>query len=318
MIGYPEILRGGLLPALVAMATLALVWRGTGKAASAWRTALLVGYVAGHWALDARTIPLATALAKSFRATEARDWLPMLMLLAVVPDALACIGKRGPALGWVLRAALCVFVPWRLLRGSAYIPLNVLPDFDFAELDWGAFSTGEMLSWFVGIGAALLLSWSLARHVTSTGNPLVSTTLAVVVALGGAVVAALSDSLVYGQLFGVFAAALAGCSVASLVLRTGRGPGAAAGPLFVGFGSLLLVGHFFASLTLLNAALLLVAMALAVGWLPPLARLAPKGQNVCRALLCLGALATAVTLAGIDFAGSSAEAESNPYQGYQP
>jgi len=113
---------GGVLPAIVAASALAMVWRATGNAASAWRTAIVLGYVVGHWALDARTIGVVAALSKSYQPIEARDWLPLLMLLAIVPDAMACVGKRGPALAWLLRTALCVFIPWRLLQGSVYLP----------------------------------------------------------------------------------------------------------------------------------------------------------------------------------------------------
>ncbi len=317
MIGWDEVLWGGVVPAIVAAATLAIVWRGTGKAASAWRTAIVVGYVAGHWGLDTRTISFAAALTKSFQPTEARDWLPLLMLLAIVPDALACVGKRGPMLGWLLRCVLCVFVPWRLLHGSVYLPLS-LPELGLDAEDLGGWSNGETATRIGGVGTALLVGW----HWLRSGDPqssqprdaLVRSALAVVVALGGAIVAAMSASLVYGQTFGVLAAALAGCGLISAFLSTRRGPEAAAGPVMIAFGSLLVMGYFYAELKFHNAALLWAALALAIGWLPLPAKLSLSRQAIGRGLLCLAALGLAVTLASLDFAATKAETESNPYQ----
>jgi len=313
MIGWAEVLWGGAVPALVAAATLTMVWQGTGKAASAWRTALVVGFVAGHWGLETRTISFAAALTKSFQPTEARDWLPLLMLLAIVPDALACIGKRGPAIGWLLRCALCVFVPWRLLHGSVYLPLS-LPDLGLDAADLGGWSSGEAAAWIGGSGAMLLIGWHWSRGGDQQSgqrrDAFVRSALAVVVALGGAIVTAMSGSLVYGQMFGVLTAVLAGCGLASALLSTGRGPEAAAGPVMIAFGSLLVVSHFYAGLKIPNAALLWVALSLAIGWLS----LPSRWQALGRGVLCLATLGIAVTLAGLDFAATQAEAESNPYQ----
>ncbi len=310
-----DIFFGGVLPAVVAASALAMVWRMTGKEASAWRTAIVLGYVVGHWALDARGIGVVAALLKSYQPTEARDWLPLLMLLAIVPDALACVGKRGPALAWLLRTVLCVFIPWRLLSGSVYLPVSISPNFNF---DLGGWSTSEATAWIGGIGGALLICWQGLRIVDQRSGVFVRSALAVVVTFGAAIVAALSASLVYGQMFGILTAVLAGCSLASAFFSTGRGPEAAAGPVVVAFGSLLIVGHFYAELKIYNGALLLIALGLALGWLPMSAKVSPRWQAVCRGLLCLAALAAALTIASLDFAATQAETESNPYQNLRP
>ena len=88
----------------------------------------------------------------------------------------------------------------------------------------------------------------------------------------------------------------------------------AAGPIVIAFGSLLIAGHFYAELKLHNAALLLAAMVLAIGWMPLPAKLLPNWQAAVRSALCLAILGIAVTMAGIDFAESQVEAQSNPYQ----
>ena len=56
MLTGSDIVWGGCVPALGACATMAIVHRVTGRAASAWRTALVVGYLVGHWSLDARDL----------------------------------------------------------------------------------------------------------------------------------------------------------------------------------------------------------------------------------------------------------------------
>ncbi len=349
MLEGPDLLWGGIFPAVCAAATIAILWRATSKAASAWRTSVLVGYLAGHWTLSARDLGAAAllqrgeleaagthwaydprnfefvaALAKSFNASEAHHWVPLLALLAALPDAIAALGKLGPAVGWLLRAALCVFLPWRLLDGSKYLPLSLGPEFD---LDLGGWSTGEAAAWIGGIGATLLLAWQIVRRGHSDGDHQdgnLRAVLATLVAFGSTITMVGAKSIVLGQLLGVLTATLAGCTLASMILRTQRGPDAAAGPLIVIFGALLTTGHFFAELTLVNAALLLAAMSLAAGWLPVPTTLSKRWRNAARAAACLLLLGVPVVLSGRELAGQmpSAEKEAttevNPYENFKP
>jgi len=181
----------------------------------------------------------------------------------------------------------------------------------------GGWSTGEATAWIVGIGAVLLIGWQWSRIVDEQADKrsgvLVRSALAVVVTLSAAIVSALSASLVYGQMFGILTAVLAGSGLASRFLSTGRGPEAAAGPVLVAFGSLLLAVHFYAELKIHNAGLLWVAVAVAIGGLPLSAKVSPRWQAISRSLLCLAILGIAVALAGLDFAATQAETESNPY-----
>jgi len=317
MLGGSDIFFGGVLPAVIAASALAVVWRVTGKVASAWRTGIVLGYVVGHWALDARTIGVVATLSKSCRPIEACDWLPLLMLLALVPDGVTCMGKRGPALAWLLRTGLCIFVPWRLLSGSAYLPISISSDFDF---DFGGWSTGEAMAWIGGIGGVLLIGWQWLRIVDPQANQQrgvsVRSALAVGVTLGAAIVMALSASLVYAQMFGVLLAVLAGTGLVSKLLSTGRGPEAAAGPVLVAFGSLLVAGHFYAELKIYNAGLLLIALSLAIGSISLLAKLSPRWQAIARCVLCIVTLGAALALAGLDFSATQEKTESNPYQNF--
>jgi len=318
MIDSSDLFWGGVFPGVVAAALFTLDWQATHRAASAWRTALVAGYLAGHWALGARTVGLVPAIAKCVRPSEAHNWLPLVLLLAILPDAVACIGRRGPVLGGLLRVALCVFVPWRLLHGSKYMPLALEGDFggDFG-FDFGGWSTGEMTAWLGGIAAVLLISWQWIRQVDidveidqAVGARAV---LATVVACGAAITAALADSLIYGQLLGVLSGAIAGCGIAALLLKTERGPDAAAGPLVVALGSLLVVAHFFSGLKIAHGVLLISAMALAVGWQPLPAAWSAQRQAAVRAVLCLALMGFAVASAGFDFAAEQAEPTGNPY-----
>ena len=191
-------------------------------------------------------------------------------------------------MGWILRIALCVFLPWRLLYGSKYLPLSLGPGFDF---DLGGWSTGEAAAWCAGLGAALLIAWQLLRLGHSEeklfeGN--LRSVLVLVVAFGSVITMVGAKSLVLGQLFGVLTAAIAGCALGSALVGTHRGPDAAAGPLVILFGSLLMAGHFFAELTLTHAALLLGAMSFAGGWLPVPSSLLDPNENYRAGCFLLG------------------------------
>jgi hypothetical protein len=304
MVTAADILLGGILPGILAVVTLAVVWKLTQNAASSWRTAAVVSFLAGLWALDAQGVGVVAAIAKSVRITEAKDFLPLMVILTVVPDAIATLGKRGAVLGWLLRIALCVFVPWRLLAGSVYLPKEVPP----ANFDTPAWSMPEAVAWLGGLAAVFLAMWSIVR-AESTEAPKFRSVLAALVAFAASATVALSGSFTYGQLLGVLTATLTGCALVAWLLKLGRGPDAAAGPLVIAFGSVLLLSHFFAELKLLYALLLLVGFAVGAGWFFP----GKKWSTAARCAVCLLAVGVAVGMAGMDFAAAQAEAASNPY-----
>jgi len=326
MIELNDLLLGGLLPAVVAAMVLATVWKLFRHAGAAWTISLAVGYLAGHWALDAspaghtNAAGIWAAISKSFKPHEARDWLPLAILLGTVPIALAGTGKSGRTIAWLLRAALCVFLPWRLLAGSAFLPHSSPPKISFVDVsfDTGAWSTLEAVARLGGIGTVLLAIWIAAECANENTTGRLRGWLAVLVALGGAVTLAMSGSFTYGQLLGILTATLAGNAVVATMLRLERGPEAAAGPLIVVFGGIMVLAHFFSELKFLNSGLLLLAMAAAIcGWLP-VPKLSLRMQVALRCLLCLVPLAIAITLAAMDFSATQAESESNPYLNFQP
>ncbi len=299
MIRLSDILLGGILPGILAVAALALVWKLTQNAASSWRTAAVLSFVAGLWALDAQGVGISTAISKSLRITEAKDFLPLMVILAVLPDAVATLGKSGRVAGWFLRIALCGFLPWRMLAGTKYLPKG-------AALPY--WSTGEMIAWLGGTGLALFATWSLVR-AESTEKPKLRSVLAVVVALCGAITIALSGSITYAQLMGVLTATLTGCALGAWLLKMGRGPDAAAGPLTIAFSGILVPAHFIVEVKLLYIVLLLMGFAVGGGWFFP----GQKWSTPVRCMVCLLAIGTAVVLARLDFVAAQAEAANNPY-----
>lgn len=304
MVTITDILLGGMLPGIIAVAALAGVWKLTKNAASSWRTAAVLSFLVGLWALDAQGVGVGGAISKSMRITEARDFLPLMVILAVIPDAVAAGGKGGAILGWILRAGLCVFVPWRMLWGTKYLP-KVAPPPNF---DTGAWEPLEGVLWIGGVAAALLAVWSLVR-AENTEAPRLRSVLAVLAAFAASTTVALSGSLTLGQLMGVLVATLAGCALVCWLLKVGRGPDAAAGPIVIAFGGVLVLAHFFAELKLLYAVLLLAGLAVGTGWFFP----GKKWSTPMQCVICVAAIGVAVGLAGMEFAAAQAEAASNPY-----
>jgi hypothetical protein len=305
MVTTADILLGGILPGIVAVAALAGVWKLTHNAASSWRTAAVLSFLTGMWALDAQGVGVVNAIAKSMRITEARDFLPLMVILAVIPDAVAASGKQGAILGWIMRAGLCVFVPWRLFWGTKYLP-KVPPPPNF---DTGAWGPLDAVLWIGSVTAVLLGVWAVVR-AENTEAPRLRSVLAALVAFAASTTVALSGSLTYGQLLGVLVATLTGCALAAWLMKAGRGPDAAAGPIVIALGGVLVLAHFFAELKLLYAVLLLVGLTVSAGWFFP----GKKWSMPVRCVVCLVAIGIAVGMAGMEFLPSDA---TSPYSNFQ-
>lgn len=304
MITITDILLGGVLPGVIAVTALAGVWKLTANAASSWRTATVASFLVGMWALDAQGVGVISAIAKSMRITEARDFLPLMVILAVIPDAVAASGKGGAILGWIMRAGLCLFVPWRLLWGTRYLP-KVAPPPNF---NTGAWTPVEAVLWIGGAAATLLAVWSLVR-AENTEVPRLRSVLAVLVTLAASATVALSGSITLGQLMGVLVATLTGCAFAAWLLKLGRGPDATTGPIVIAFGGVLVLAHFFAELKLFYAALLLLGLAVGAGWFFP----GKKWSTPVRCVVCLATIGMAVGLASMEFLTSET---TNPYSNF--
>jgi len=320
MISIADLLIGGLLPAAVAALALSAAWRLTGSATTAWVAGFVCGYLSGHWGLDVRGAGVADTALRALRPHEARDWLPVLLVVFSVPEIVTLSEKRGRVVAWPLRAAACAFLPWRLLSLHRDYPTSELVT---AGLSEEAFSWADVFLGVSGFALGMLVLWRAALAAQDQAAPVCRSLLVMAVAIGLAVIVALSGSLTTGQLIGVVAAAVGGSGVAAVLLRICSGPEAASGPLLAAVGGLFLVAHLFieGGIDPLVAALLGVSLVAALSGLPKSERVPRCWQTTVRSAICLVPLVVAVALAGWDFAAtqslSAAEPQGNPYLNWQ-
>ncbi len=316
MIDLVGFLLGGVLPALVAAVTMVAVFKRTQSSAAAWSIAIAVGYLSGHWGLDARGVGLLAALAKMIRPHEARDWLPILILVATTIDAISRIVTKHGWLTWSLRLGLIFILPWCLLRGSVYLPVDAQP----AGFDTGAWSTWEAVGWLGAVGGLLAVAGIVVRFGVKNPDVRLRSTLGTIALVGTSATIAMSGSLTTAQLLGALAAAMVGCGIVAAWLRLESGPESAAGPLLSVIGGVLVIARFllYQELATATALLLLLALTSAVGWLGTEKKPAPRIRSALRIAICLAALAMALVPAAREFAATQTESEANPYLNYQP
>lgn len=321
LIDWEAVRFGGIQPALAAAISMAVVWKLSRHAAVAWLVGLSAGLLTGHLGLDFSAVGISAALQKTLQPAEARDWLPALLVGALAIELAALKGGIVAKVAVALRLALCLLLPWLMLRGSVYLPQQQLAQqqFDF-EFDTGAWSTSEAAAWLGPVGCLLLLLWSSARLVADESLCRLRASLTTLVSLAAAGTVALSGSLTTGQLLGTLTAGLVGCGITAAALRLPRGPEAAAGPIVAVFGGVLVIARFLLSpeLAVASTLLLLLAMAGAIGWVGPVERVSARVRFAMRTLLCVICLALVVVPAAKEFAASQSTEESNPYQGFTP
>jgi hypothetical protein len=141
-------------------------------------------------------------------------------------------------------------------------------------------------------------------------------TLVLLVTGASSLTIAMSGSMVYAQMGGALTSALLGVLVAAVVHRDHADMLAAAGPLCIVFGSLLIVAYFFAELTSPHAAVLALAFLLSGG----LSRLRSQDQQVFRwlsAAIVVVLVSSVVLNAGVRFAKSLETPSDNPYAAYE-
>jgi hypothetical protein len=190
---------------------------------------------------------------------------------------------------------LTVGVPLRLLAGSVY------------DMHW---SLGEKLGYIPLFASVLGITWLALSSVPESDHPRLRPVLLIAVAAVGALVIALSGALVYGELCGAVAAALAGTFAVAWATGNDRLDGAA-GPLTFSFVALIALGYFYAELTLGNAVLLTMAAMLAAARMPAFVASRPAWQSTAfRIGLTLLPLAVAVGQTVIAF---QADVAANPY-----
>lgn len=278
----------GLVPlAVAATVAFALPRLGISRPAT-WASAVACGYIAAEFGLKGQAGGLATALHALVRPSDAADWLPIFVLLALGVSFLLMNASPARWRGeFILAAAFAIAVQVRLL--SLHVG------------HMQAWSPLEKVAYLSLATASLAAVWLLLGSGGDSQSSFARAFWVAVVAVGTAVVLALSGVFVYGEYCGALAASLAGTALALVLSPTGNGgtrlsgfPGAA-GVVTFSLGSLILLGYFFADLRTANAALLVVALAAAGAPLPPLLLdWRPWQQFLLRAAACLTPLAFAI------------------------
>lgn len=278
-----DVIFGAAVPALVGLVILLAAWRPWRAAGSAPRgldwggpLALCAGFLAGYAGIFSRP---------PFPPLDSVDWLFYLTIPLAV--AALAVNTKDRAL-WLVGIAV---IMEGLSSGLLTLPLW--------QHTW---SPVQGAAWVGGLeplaAVTVLVLSAVARQ--SKGLPLPVAYLV----LGGlaALTLLLSGSQKLGQLGGALAAALG--PVLLLAWWSGRpflsrGASLTLAILYLG---LLAAGHFYASLTPLNGALLAAApLAAGVGLLPPLRRLRPLFTEALQALSVLAPAIVAVALAAIEF-----------------
>jgi hypothetical protein len=170
-----------------------------------------------------------------------------------------------------------------------------------------------------GAAAAMLLAWRFWEASDPDDQPRTRGLLAAIALSCTAAVAGMSGSFVYAQAIGVLAASVGGCFIAGLLWRVKAGPEAAAGPIILLAGTLLLLDTHYSELQTLHAAGLWAAITLSAAYLPSTKGLNDWTRIALRCGVCLVPLALVFGHAAYKFAESQRqqqeEAESNPYMG---
>jgi hypothetical protein len=314
MFGINDILLGGITPLAIAAAAFGLGWAASRCEGVAWSAGVVLGYAAGATALAAGNVGIGPALQKLISPSVAHEWTPMIALIAVAPSLLAAATGRGRWLRWLLAVSLCVAAPLWLLWGGKYLPSQELRESGFALQAW---SVPQAVMVLGGGAAMIFLAWRTWEAVERESAPRSRSLLAVMALIGAAATVGLTGSFVYAQHFGMLAAAVGGCLVASWFLAVKSGPEAAAAPVIVLTGSLLLLAACYSELPPALAIGVAIAVTLAAGWIPWLSCRTLRLQLIVRSALCVVPLALVLWQAGMAFLATQRQqqeaAESNPY-----
>lgn len=258
-----------------------------------WACGLACGFVVGLFGLKSQA-GFAAALKSIAQPHEAADWLPIIVLLALGVSVLLL---SAPPSHWrrtiALAAVLAIAVPLRLLSGNV-------------RLTHDQWSPLDKFAYLTLLAATLGFVWLLLASGSDEQPSLARLLFLVIVAVGTAVVLTLSGVFVYGQYSGAVAAALTGTALAVFLGATGPqrsgatgsasasqrfalpGLPGAAGIITYSLGSLIILGHFFASLSVANTVLLMLSLAAAGGPLPEFMICRPAWQRIsARATVCL-------------------------------
>ncbi len=311
MIQPIELALGALVPLTTAAIVFAAVQRGVRRGGAAWPAGVVAGFAAGVYALDVNKNGWKAAAEHLVRASQSHEWLPLMALAATTPALIAFAAKRR-WLEIVAAAPLSVAAPL-LLLWKKYRAVQQLREAGFAD---DALSPADAAVVLGSITAALGVSWWLWRAAEGSRLPRTRSLLAIMVVSGSAVAAALTGSLVYGQIFGVLAATLGGSAVAAWILGADAGPECSRGPVLVLAAGLLSLAVVFSELAPWHAATLGAALVLAVGWLPFIGRFRVVAQATLRSVICVSLVALVCWRAWAVFQANERSSDDSSASGY--
>ncbi len=194
----------------------------------------------------------------------------LILLPAVILIETVGVWERIPRwLIWTIRLILAACVPTILLWGTTY-----LVDYGFGLSKW---TPTERYFWLTGLVLVLSLVWGLmvllARRSQDRNVPILLT----LVCLGSAVTVMLSGYATAGLMMFPLVAALAGAVLASFFLSGSQPHTGTIGIAVVSLFSLVMLGHFFGTMSLEHA-LVLVLLPL-LGWVGEIRWISDRQEN---------------------------------------
>ena len=268
------LLYAALLP-LVASASIAFILRRMRSPLPiVWPVATAGGFLAAQFALRGQS-GFFESLQTFLEPHEAVDWLPHIVLLALgvsIVMYLAPAAQRPRLIA--LAVALCLSAPVRLLSGNL-------------AQHWAI--PGKVVV-LVSLGTILGLVWLLLASHDEEQPAFLRVPLLILVTMGVAIVVTQSGVLIYGLSSAALGAAITGSALVSSFrgIATSSGAAATAGVITFTLGSLIILGHFYAELGTVNAALLLLSLTATATPLPALLKSGPPWQrNTARIVCCL-------------------------------
>jgi hypothetical protein len=295
------LLHAGFIPFVVAAITALILRRANIAPRTIWPLAFTAGFLAGQLAITSEA-GLGAALYRFIQPHEAVDWLPLIVLLALgvtTVNRFTALTDRWRT--FALAATFSLAVPIRLLSGNVRLTQQ-----------W---SVLEKVVYLVLMAATLRAIWLLLATENEDEPAILRPILLTLVATGTAIVVTLSGAFLTGLSCGAVAATIAGTALSCTLLPNSSGSGAtgsasaerehpssgiaaAAGVITFTLGSLILLGYFFAYVTITNVALLFLALAATSAPLPRGIRSTQLWQQMAlRSLLCLLPLLLAVVSA---------------------
>ena len=270
-----------------------------------------LGFAAGCWLLGTRT---------HWPPREDQDRFLLILLPAIIGvEVVAVFAGRAPKFMWPLRLIIAAFAGRILLHNTSFITDLAGP----GSREWTPAQSvailGAMATALVGVWILLLVLANrtparpaLAPESGDMPKGGRSVVMAVAIACGGAAITIMLSGYASGGQIGLpLAAALAGATLASLVLSKPSNLNGVLGVGVVGLFGLLVMGRLFGQLTTANAALLVFAPLLS--WLPeaPLGRrLGTRLRAATRVILTAVPVIAALVLAQQKFVEESASSSA--------